>query len=360
MSNMAARSKFRSLQYTLDLDSMDIQDILSQSTNVKRAKRSQSLYHSGTQDRCSQSEDLSVHSRLSCDFSTSPSPPSPACSPGNTTQPMARSTDSPRLEIKDSKALPSSGNISQSCSASSQCDFDLLSSTELSVLGNEKLPDTSKPTFLSHFEYDDSSDMTNPLIPPNHRGDTGAICDALNKMYVLLSASQNKFDAYIRFNDTRVSHIGESVISLTDRVDKLSDSVNHQVTALKSLDGNKVSSQVFNELKSDFSQFKSSCDLALEQAREVYSKQQLTIKLQQQLIANANLDVKRLNNDLTRLTERMNVSEIKSQAMNIFVEGLPESQELSTVDNLLNRFNGDADTDLSEDDFFSIHRVGKY
>lgn len=247
-----------------------------------------------------------------------------------------------------------------SCSTSSQCDLDLSPANNLSISGNIHLPDASKPSFLSNFEYDDTSDKTDPSISSDRGGDTGAISDALNKMYVLLYASQNKFDAYIRFNDTRVSQIGDKVVSLSDKVDRLSSSVSSQVTALKSLDDSKVSSHDFNTLKSDFSKFKSSCDLALQQAKEVYLEQQRTIKLQRQLIANANLDIKRLNNDHTRLTERVNVSEIKSQTMNIFVEGLPESQDLSTAENLLDRLKKDADSDLSENDFLLIHRVGKY
>lgn len=128
----------------------------------------------------------------------------------------------------------------------------------------------------------------------------------------------------------------------------------------KSIEDTKVSLQDFNALKSDFLQFKTSCDLAIEQAKEVYSKQQQSINFHRQSITNVDLDVKRLNTDYSSLAERMNVSEIKSQNLNIFVEGLPESQELSTVANLINRFNSDAETDLSEDDFFTIYRVGKF
>lgn len=347
---MAARNKFRSLQYTLDLDSMDIQDILSQNTGLRRATRSHSTSQSQTQKYSSPCADLSTHSQRDRDpGATSLSPSSPAYSPGPTS-PTARDSDRP---CSDSKVSPV-------CSASSQCDLELPSANDLSASGNLHLPDASKLLFLSHFEYNDSKDKTDPLIAPSLRGDTGAISDALNKMYTLLYASQNKFDAYIQFNDTRVSQIGDKVISLSDRVDKLGCSVNSQITALKSLDDSKASSCDFEALKSDFVQFKSSCDLALEQAKKVYSEQQRVLNLQRQQIANANLDIKRLNNDYMRLAERMNVSEIKLQTMNIFVEGLPESQDLSTVENLINRFNSDAETDLSENDFLSIHRVGKF
>lgn len=59
------------------------------------------------------------------------------------------------------------------------------------------------------------------------------------------------------------------------------------------------------------------------------------------------------------MSERVNVLDIKSNYFSIFIDGVPESKELSTSQVLINRLVSDAQVTLAPSDFASIYRVGK-
>lgn len=182
-------------------------------------------------------------------------------------------------------------------------------------------PDPSKLDTSMNFVYDDNHQYAD-IIPPNERGDAGAMYDALNKvgLYSLLAASQNKYDAYINFSDVRVSNLDQNFTELNDKIKRFNSSIDANTRSINSIQNGKVSVQEFNVLKSEFNQFTLSCDLALEQAKTVYSEQQHSLDLHRQLITNTNLVVRRSHKDFVDLSERLNVTEIRAQFLNITIE----------------------------------------
>lgn len=222
------------------------------------------------------------------------------------------------------------------------------------------------------------------IIPPESRGDTGAISDALNEVYALLESNQtqinSKLDEYISANDAKFAQLDKQLVSVQTQISqnkllldqsKLSlDSqagaiaqnklqLDSQANTLNSLNTDKVSLSDFKALKSQFEEYRRSCDLALQQARSVYVVQQSLLNTQSQNISNNIIDIKRLSKNQLDTNERLNLYDIRSNHLFLNIDGLPESRNLSTLNNLINRLNKDAKAGLVESDFHSVYRVGK-
>lgn len=280
------------------------------------------------------------------------SPNSPNKSELHLTDTNTGSSPTPKASPPVSKSPPAPPEASGCVKGNS-------SQADLYTLEAESSQEPSKfdPEFT--FQYVPCDNSADVIISPKDRGDQGAMYDAFNKVYALLRGNHDHFVAYMSFNDERYTQLYQRLSKVDTRLDTVRMTLKDHDTALSDLNQSKVSQSDFNALKSEFADFKASCDLALEQARSVYSKQQKTIDLQHQLITNANLDIKRSFQSLSDLNEQMNVNDIRSRHLHVTVEGLPETQEGTTVNNLITRFNNDAEASLTEADFAYANRSGK-
>lgn len=197
------------------------------------------------------------------------------------------------------------------------------------------------------------------LIHPKDRGDTGAISDALNQMYILMQENKISFDEYISQNEERFLKIDENLGELSGRIDSLEHEVHEHDNSITGLKKEKASLSDLNLLREEMAGLKTSCFSALKEAKEVSACQADLIDRQESEIASLRLQQSRANYQQSILSERINVHDIRSKHLSITIDGLPEAPEKGVITSIIDRIHADTEVQLSKDDFLLAYRVGQ-
>lgn len=220
-------------------------------------------------------------------------------------------------------------------------------------------PSSVQEPSLSQPEGDGEVMIRKELIDKKDRGDTGAISDALNQMYIFMQENKIAFDSYVRQTEDRFLKINENVSALSERVGSLESGFQDQKKTMVSLNEEKVSKDDIKVLEEEMVSIKSSCQSALERAEALSSGQNELIERQEQEIANLRLNQSRLKYQQHLTTERLNVYDIRSKHLSITIDGLPEALDKSVIDSVIDRVHLDTEAKLVKEDFQLAYRVGK-
>lgn len=179
-------------------------------------------------------------------------------------------------------------------------------------------------------------------------------------MYVVMQENRHAFDRFAYKSEEKFFRINENIGELTERVGTLEHTSREQDSNITFLVENKVSKEEFTSLKEELSEIKSSCMEALEECKEIQCSQRETIELQEAEIARLKLEQRRTNYKVTTTAERISAQEIRSKYLLVTIDGIPETNEKSTVNAVIDRIREDTGTEFIETDFESIYRVGQY
>lgn len=219
------------------------------------------------------------------------------------------------------------------------------------------LPDRSKSQFV--FNYEPPTHTISPLITSENRGNLCAMSDAMNQMYLTMISGQHKFDAYMTFNDNRFYSLNERLDTYCDKVERVGSAVQGLQNEISNVNQLRVDQSHFQNLHCELEEIKSE-NLALRSLIEnIETEQSMSFQNHDQRISNNKLDIKRAHKSNSDLTERVNVLDMKSNHLSLFIDGVPESKELSTAQVLIDRLQSDAQVTLNTSDFVSIFRLGK-
>lgn len=170
---------------------------------------------------------------------------------------------------------------------------------------------------------------------------------------------QCKFEAYLSFNENRYQSFSEKLdrcCNKTNNLDSVSQTIQSDIASIK---GSKADRSQLLVLQNQIEELTSE-NLSLRTLIEnLETNQAMSFQNHDQRISNNKLDTKRSNSAISDLTERVNALEIKNNHFSLFIDGIPESKELSTAEVLINRLKTHAQISLSVSDFVSIYRICK-
>lgn len=242
--------------------------------------------------------------------------------------------------------------------------------------------------FHSEFSF-----IYNPLTPPRKetligkkdRGDVRVISDALNEMYAFMQTSHSRVDSFVRYSQEKFVRIDNSITSIMDRVDKIETACRNNDDTLASLSEDKVSkseveevkvdmnrlkSELRSEMKNEMSKLEKAFQLKIDEAiiagpelqadlNESLRNQQADLDTQQMQLNDMTLDIKRVINSQSMAEEKLSARDIQAKHLFLVIEGLPESDDKTVVDTIIDRFNNDAKANLAPSDFVFAYRASK-
>lgn len=212
------------------------------------------------------------------------------------------------------------------------------------------------PHTSSYSEFLSFASSNLPVIPDPSTATNATISEAMNKLYVLMQANfqqsaTNLCEITGRFQslETKIDSVRERQSEFEDKIlhkqNELDNRVTKQSQQIDSLESDTVRKSEYDDLKARF-------DRLQDEINERF-----------QLVAddmiNLRLDSCRNASDIRRLEERVNVHDIRAKKFSFIIEGFPEIQGENLANNLVTRFNSDANANLSANDFLTIRRVGK-
>lgn len=159
--------------------------------------------------------------------------------------------------------------------------------------------------------------------------------------------------------ESKFQQLNSKLDTYCSKVEDISQCVENHEKSIKSLQAEKASISKVQLLEAENKQMKSVYDKALAQAAKERQEQQSIISRQVELLAETNLDLKRVSSDHAGTQERMNVYDIRSRHLFLTIEGLLETKDNDVIGDIVSRFNGDTKATLCGDDFEYAHRVGK-
>lgn len=240
---------------------------------------------------------------------------------------------------------------------------------DMSTVAHPDVPPLTKFTSLlclpttSHLAHSGSEFDLNKiesLIDEKDRGDTGAISDALNKMYVMMVTNQLSMASYIAHCDRRFEDLGTRVDSLDEKITSIDNKIHDQLIKISTLQTDKVSKQEFDSLKGELNDLKNYVLKTNVKSDEKLVSFDSALKAQNQDGNESKLEIKHLYNNEAAIVERLNARDIKDNRLLFIIDGLPEGDgKETTTQSLVSRFNEDASSDLKAEDFVSAYRLGK-
>lgn len=201
------------------------------------------------------------------------------------------------------------------------------------------------------------------LISDKDRGDTGAISDAINSMYLhlasLLNENKDSLNGYIKESETKFTQLNSKVDALGTKFEGFQSSLNSQATDIESLKTGKATLWELEHVKEHIKEIESRFTSLYEDLERKNHEKDLVIEAQQRELRNSRLEVKRLVRDHNLLKERVNAHDIRAKKLFFTIDGLPEEKDHLTIKVIVDRLSKDTDTTISQEDFSWAHRVGK-
>lgn len=88
-------------------------------------------------------------------------------------------------------------------------------------------------------------------------------------------------------------------------------------------------------------------------------EQQADLDTLQLQLNDLTLELKRALNAQSKADEKLNARDIQAKHLSLVIEGLPECDDKSVTDTIIDCFNSDAKTNLAPSDFLSAYRVDR-
>lgn len=252
--------------------------------------------------------------------------------------------------------------------------------------GNEYSPTLDRIRSESEFSF-----IYNPLTPPKklpligekERGDVKKISDALNEMYEFMQANQLRIDSFAKYSQQKFSKLDGSIEAISNRVDFIETANRENVDTISCLREEKAPKKDLEEMKLEMGQMKTDFHVELqrevskletvfqaklneaiesklgqqESIRKSLNDQQLDLNAQRERLNDMALDIQRVANAQALSEEKANAHDIQTKHLFLTIDGLPENEDKSVIDTIIDRFNNDAKGNLSPNDFLSAYRV---